>query len=171
MTNDKFYIYVIQVLNPGPRSFKVKLMDTKLVSNLIPFSDTRVHLLHTGWLHIYLFLSYMSVPGEPVFFSQGGSGCRRKFKFGRLSCLLPPGSPVSDLTGLFLAFSIQGHRPCTCVRACMRELENEWEMDRGNTEEWREAVLESYLVHLLLFYFELSFSRAWCSTFYCTTSI
>lgn len=133
------------------RSFKVKQVDTELVSNLIPFSDTQVHLLLAGWLHIYLFLPYMSVPGEPVFFGRGGAGCRRKFKFGRLSCLLPPGSPVSDLTGLFLAFSIQGHRlsafMCACARVRVRK--------RLRDGQRTEAVLGSNLVHLVMRLFQV----------------
>lgn len=63
---------------------------------------------------------FVSLPGELAFYCQDGTGWRRKFKFGRLSCLLPPGSLVSDLTGLFLAFSVfsvQGHslNLCECV--------------------------------------------------------
>lgn len=62
---------------------------------------------------------FVSLPGELAFYCQDGTGWRRKFKFGRLSCLLPPGSLVSDLTGLFLAFSVfsvQGHSLNLCER-------------------------------------------------------
>lgn len=98
------------------RNFKVRLMNTKLVQIWCRFQIHRsISCTLSDCISTYFPLicpcqvSWSS-------FCQGGSGWRRKFKFGRLSCLLPPGSRVSDLTSLFRAFGVQGQSLCVCER-------------------------------------------------------
>ena len=99
---------------PFRAGFKFKLMDTQLAET---WSHFQIHrsiccILNDCTRDLLISLIYL-LPGELAFFfssCQEVTGWRRMCIFGWLCCLLPPGNVASDLTALFLAVSVQGHR-------------------------------------------------------------